>query len=112
MDAEPRTSIAVDRTVEPLSGLELVRAAGYWEAPSEHEAPLAFEVRYDGHAATRAALVPVNAPDVPPGFRRFNIGTQLPVEHGLREVAVVLVFAESERLLYRRAWHEVGVEAT
>jgi len=110
MDAEPRTSIAVERTVEPLSGLELVRAVGYWEAPGEHEAPHAFEVRYDGHAATRAALVPVIAPDVPLGFRRFNIGTQLPVEPGLREVAVVLIFAESERLLYRRAWYEVGVE--
>jgi glycosyltransferase involved in cell wall biosynthesis/GT2 family glycosyltransferase len=110
MDAEPRTAIAVERTLEPLSGLPLVRVTGYWEAPDATAPPAAFEVRYDGQAATRGRLVQVQAADVPAGWRRFNIGTQLPVEDGVRELAVVLLLDSSERLLYRRPWSEVGIE--
>ncbi|MFO0804828.1 MAG: glycosyltransferase [Gemmataceae bacterium] len=110
MDAEPRTAIAVERTLEPLSGLPLVRVTGYWEAPDAVVSPTGFEVRYGGQVATRGRLVPVQAADVRAGWRRFNIGTQLPVEHGIQELAVVLLFDSSERLLYRRPWGEVGVE--
>ncbi len=110
MDAEPRTSIVVERTIEPLSGLALVRVSGYWQAPKSVAPPTAVEVRYDGQAATQFLLVRAESHDVPPGFHRFNIGTQLPVEPGIRELAVVLLARTGERLLYRRSWSEVGVE--
>lgn len=108
MDAEPRTTIAVERITEPLSGLPLLRVAGFWEGSTAPPACIA--VRFDGQVAIRTRLVPAEAADIPPGRRRFNIGTQLPIERDVKEVAVASVGAEGERLLYRRAWAEVGVE--
>jgi len=110
MDAEPRTTIHVERIVEPLSGLPLLRVTGIWEAPIAVAPPACVAVRHDGETATRCRLVPAEAEDIPEGWHRFNIGTQLPIEHGVREVAVALIVATGERLLYRRPWSEVGIE--
>ena len=110
MDAEVSTSIAVERVTEPFSGMALLRVIGYWQGPESHSKPACVEVHYDDRTATRFNLVPARAADIPAGCLRFNIGTQLPVEAGVREVAVVLVYASSENEIYRREWREVGFE--
>lgn len=96
MDAEPTTSVAVERVTEPFSGMRLVRVGGYWQAPAGTPPPLRAEVRYDGETATRFELVAAAAADVPPGFTRLNFGTQLPEETDVRDISVVLVFASGE----------------
>lgn len=110
MDADARTPIAVERTTEPFSGIPLLRVTGYWQAPAADTPPHAVEVRYDGQTATRCGLTPARAADIPPGHVRLNIGTQLPVEPGVREVAVVLISPDGETLLYRRPLSDVGSE--
>lgn len=110
MDAEPRVDLEVERITEPLSGLPLVRVTGYWEAEAWIPPPVCIAIRYDGEIASLSPLVPAEPTDVPAGMNRFNIGTQLPVEPGVRELAVVLILANGERLLYRRAWEEVGIQ--
>jgi glycosyltransferase involved in cell wall biosynthesis/GT2 family glycosyltransferase len=99
MDADEHTPIAVERVTEPLSGMPLFRVTGYWQAPADRPPPIAVEVRYDGQTATRFALTSAQADDIPPGHVRFNIGTQLPVEPSVREVTVVLITADGERVL-------------
>ncbi len=103
MDAEPSTSVAVERVTEPLSGMSLVRVGGYWQAPSGTLPPARAEVRYDGETATRSELIVATAADVPPGFTRLNFGTQLPVEDDTREIAVVLVFPTGEQVVATRS---------
>jgi O-antigen biosynthesis protein len=108
MDAETRTTIAVEHIIEPFSGLALLRATGYWQGPASSSPPRAAEVRFDGVAAIRFELAASSGIDVPPGHVRLNIGTQLPVEVGVREVAVVLLHDSGETNVYRRLWKDVG----
>jgi glycosyltransferase involved in cell wall biosynthesis len=96
MDAEPSTSVVVERVTESFSGMRLLRVTGYWQARAGTTTPTRVEVRYDGVTATRTELVPATAADVPPGFARFNFGTQLPEEDGTRAIAVVLVYPAGE----------------
>ncbi|MDB5314041.1 MAG: glycosyl transferase group 1 [Gemmataceae bacterium] len=116
MDADPiphadeLSPITIERVTEPFSGMALLRVTGFWQAPAARTPPLAVEVRYDDQTVTRCPLSPAHAADVPPGHFRFNIGTQLPVEPGVRDVAVVLVEAAGETVLYRRSLDSVGQE--
>lgn len=117
MEADPLanqneiTPITVERIVEPFSGMHLLRVTGYWQAPATRTPPLAVEVRYDGQTATRCALIPAQADDIPEGHVRFNFGTQLPSEAETQTVAVALVFSTGERLVYQRAVPEIGRES-
>ena len=111
MDAEVSTSIAVERVTESFSGMALLRVTGYWQGPESYSTPGCVEVHYDDRTATRFNLVPARAADIPAGCIRFNIGTQLPVEPDVREVAVVLVYASDDKEIYRREWKDVGVES-
>ncbi|QDU20718.1 glycosyltransferase [Urbifossiella limnaea] len=95
MDAEPSTSVAVERVTEPFSGMRLVRVTGYWQgatAPPTH-----FDVRLDGETVTRCEPVPVTVG----GQARVNFGTQFPEESAVT-LAVVAVFAAGEHVLASR----------
>src|SRR5438045_2564051 len=98
-----RTSIAVERSTEPFSGMPLLRVTGYVQRPVADPLPCEVSVRFDAAIATRCELTPAAADDIPRGWRRFNFGTQLPIESGVREVSVVL----DEDELYRRSWKDV-----
>jgi glycosyltransferase involved in cell wall biosynthesis/GT2 family glycosyltransferase len=108
MDADEHTTVRVERITEPLSGLPLLRVTGYWEAPVGQDAPLAVEVYYDLQVATRTRFAPAADVDVPQGFVRLNYGTQLPLEPAVQEVAIVLVTASGETVLFQRPLAEVG----
>src|SRR5438876_243770 len=110
MDADEYIPLTIERVTEPFSGMTLLRVSGFWQGPATSRLPLSVEVRYDGNTANCCPLAPGQAPGIPPGHIRFNIGTQLPLEAGVREVAVVLVAADGERVLYRRLLREVGTE--
>ena len=110
MDAETRSTIAVERLIEPLSGLEILRVSGFWQAPNSHRAPDRIDVRYDEHVAVHCRLAIAEAADIPLGYTRLNFGTQLPTEAGKREVSVVSIEREREVVIYRRPWSEVGIE--
>jgi glycosyltransferase involved in cell wall biosynthesis/GT2 family glycosyltransferase len=100
MDAEPSSSVAVERVTEPFSGMRLVRVTGYWQAASTP--PVCVEVRLDGETVTRCEPVPTTAADVPAGCFRFNFGTQFPEEPDARTIAVALVSAAGERVIASR----------
>ena len=110
MDAETRSTIAVERLIEPLSGLEILRVSGFWQAPNSLRAPDRIDVRYDEQVAVHCHLAIAEAADIPLGYTRLNFGTQLPTEAGKREVSVVSIERECEVVLYRRPWSEVGIE--
>ncbi|MBX9622369.1 MAG: glycosyltransferase [Gemmataceae bacterium] len=100
MDAAPPTAaVSVTRATEPFSGMPLFRVAGYWQAPAGRTPPHEVEVWYDLHVATRCGLTRSDAADIPPGYARYDFGTQLPVEPGIDEVAVVV----GAEVLYRSA---------
>lgn len=101
MDAEPSTSVAVERVTEPFSGMRLVRVTGYWQAATAP--PDRVEIRLNGETVTRCELVPIVAADVPAGSHRLNFGTQFPEEPDARTVAVVMVFATGEVVISTRA---------
>jgi GT2 family glycosyltransferase len=113
MDAVPRTAVTVERMIEPFSGMPHVRVTGYYEAAATVAPPTRVEVRYDGVTATRGEMTPATAADVPSGSTRFNFGTQLPLEPGVEDIAVVLVVAGREELIASRsaASFEVAVAA-
>jgi glycosyltransferase involved in cell wall biosynthesis len=110
MDADEHTTVRVERINEPLSGMPLLRVTGYWQAPAGQAAPLAVEVYYDLQVATRTHFTPAADVDVPQGFVRLNYGTQLPLEPAVQEVAIVLVTASGETVLFQRPLAEVGRE--
>lgn len=111
MDADPPTAaVSVSRATEPFSGLDLLRVGGYWQAPADRPPPAAVEVWYDLQVAIRDKLTPSSAKDIPPGFRRYDFGTQLPLEADAREVAVVLVGSGGPQLVYRGPVAAVGAE--
>jgi glycosyltransferase involved in cell wall biosynthesis/GT2 family glycosyltransferase len=114
MDADPiahrdeTTDIRIERVIEPFSGMRLLRVTGYWQAPCHRTVPLAIEVRYDDHAATRCGLTPAEADDVPPGQIRFDFGTQLPLEPNARVVRVGLVREAGVSMVLRRELDRIG----
>ena len=110
MDADEVTTVRVERVIEPLSGMALLRVTGYWQAPASTLAPLAVEVYYDLQVASRARFTTASAADLPDGFVRLNYGTQLPVEPATREVAVVLVAPSGATVLYQGPFAEIGRE--
>ncbi|MFO0798922.1 MAG: glycosyltransferase [Gemmataceae bacterium] len=95
MDAEPSTSVAVERVTEPFSGMRLVRVTGYWQGASAP--PTHFDVRLDGETVTRCEPVAVTVG----GQARVNFGTQFPEEHA-GTLAVVAVFPTGEHALASR----------
>jgi len=97
MDAEPSTSVAVERVTEPFSGMRLVRVTGYWQAATP--TPIRVEVRLDGETVTGCEPVPATAADVPVGQSRVNFGTQFPEETDASTIAVVMVFAAGEQVI-------------
>jgi glycosyltransferase involved in cell wall biosynthesis/GT2 family glycosyltransferase len=109
MDAA-RTSIAVERTTEPFSGMPVLRVTGFRQGPIAQTMPTRVEVHYDSRVATRCELIAVADCKIPPGHERFNFGTQIPIENGIREVVVVLTDGLNSEEIYRREWHCVGVE--
>ncbi|MBX9584381.1 MAG: hypothetical protein K2X87_29120, partial [Gemmataceae bacterium] len=112
MDADPpTTAVTLSRAIDPFSGMALVRVSGYWQAPAGRTTPAAVEVWYDLGVAIRDRLTPSAAPDVPPGHVRHDFGTQLPVEAGVQEIAVVLVGPAGPQLVYRGPLATVGAEA-
>jgi glycosyltransferase involved in cell wall biosynthesis/GT2 family glycosyltransferase len=111
MDADPpTTAVTLTRATEPFSGMALVRVSGYWQAPAGRTPPAAVEVWYDLGVAIRDRLTPSAAADIPPGHVRHDFGTQLPVESGVREIAVVLVGPAGPQLVYRGPLAAVGAE--
>jgi len=111
MDADPITSVAVERVVEPFSGMELLRVTGYWQAAAGRTPPAAVEVRYDARPATRCPFTPATAADTPRGHARFNFGTQLPVEPDVQVVSVAVVGTEGDAVVYQRSLAAVGDDA-
>jgi glycosyltransferase involved in cell wall biosynthesis/GT2 family glycosyltransferase len=103
MDAEPSSSVTVERVTEPFSGMRLVRVSGYWQAATGTAPPTHIDVRYDGATATRTEPIPATAPDVPLGWTRFNFGTQLPEEGGTHDIHVVAVFPSGEQTIAARS---------
>ncbi len=110
MDAETRTTIAVERIIEPFSGLAILRVSGYWQAPTSRRAPDRIDVRYDERVAVHCRLAIAEAADIPLGYTRLNFGTQLPTEAGVREVSIVVIERERKVVIYRRPWSGVGIE--
>lgn len=102
MDAEPSTSVAVERVTEPFSGMRLIRATGYWQASAVTVPPDRVEVRLDGETVTRCELAPASGADVPAASRRLNFGTQFPEEPDARTLTVVIVFATGEAVISDR----------
>ncbi|HEX4607863.1 MAG TPA: glycosyltransferase [Urbifossiella sp.] len=107
MDAEPSTAADIERVTEPFSGMSLIRVSGYWQAPPVTAPPTRVEVRYDGATATHTELI-VTTAGVPPGFKRYGFGTQLPEETGTREITVVLIFPTGEQTIDARPAASIG----